>query len=204
VAGGVLDVLDAQRLAEHDGAKQGSARRGRRELLPVTPTPARDGSTPAVRIPAMAHATDSGIPSFKEALKNDREQFDDCTPCRIVGESAQLLPLAIRTMANACGRQRGVPRPRRVHVRVRTLAAEGTGSSHKAEQEHLRHGEPEGRHHRHGNRTGRGGRVQVVQLDTRVQSQVRSGQDKIPHVKEPRKQTGPSSGLGETRNADTL
>jgi hypothetical protein len=25
-------------------------------------------------------------PSFKEALKQDKAQYDDCTPCRIVGE----------------------------------------------------------------------------------------------------------------------
>jgi hypothetical protein len=24
-------------------------------------------------------------PTFKEALKQDRAQFDDCTPCRVVG-----------------------------------------------------------------------------------------------------------------------
>ncbi|KAF9741786.1 hypothetical protein PMIN06_006226 [Paraphaeosphaeria minitans] len=35
-----------------------------------------------------ALSKDSGFPTFKEALKNDREQFDDCTPCRIVGSGA--------------------------------------------------------------------------------------------------------------------
>jgi hypothetical protein len=29
-------------------------------------------------------------PTFKEALKQDKAQFDDCTPCRIVGKSAKL------------------------------------------------------------------------------------------------------------------
>ncbi|KAJ4374552.1 hypothetical protein N0V86_007421 [Didymella sp. IMI 355093] len=26
-------------------------------------------------------------PTFKEALKQDRAQFDDCTPCRVVGSA---------------------------------------------------------------------------------------------------------------------
>jgi hypothetical protein len=25
-------------------------------------------------------------PTFKEALKDDKAQYDDCTPCRVVGE----------------------------------------------------------------------------------------------------------------------
>ncbi|CAI6333546.1 unnamed protein product [Periconia digitata] len=25
------------------------------------------------------------VPTFKEALKRDRAEFDDCTPCRVVG-----------------------------------------------------------------------------------------------------------------------
>jgi hypothetical protein len=26
------------------------------------------------------------VPTVKEAIKADREQFEDCTPCRVVGE----------------------------------------------------------------------------------------------------------------------
>jgi len=29
-------------------------------------------------------------PTFQEALKNDRAQFEDCTPCRIVGSATFL------------------------------------------------------------------------------------------------------------------
>ena len=32
-------------------------------------------------------------PTFKEALKQDKAQFDDCTPCRIVGRAPNLLLL---------------------------------------------------------------------------------------------------------------
>jgi hypothetical protein len=71
--------------------------------LPVTPTHARDSSTRAVRIPAMAQAKDSGVPSFQEALKNDREHFDDCTPCRIVGESSQLPFLHVQLLTCLAG-----------------------------------------------------------------------------------------------------
>jgi hypothetical protein len=31
-------------------------------------------------------------PSLKEALKQDKAQYDDCTPCRIVGEQLRTLP----------------------------------------------------------------------------------------------------------------
>ncbi|KAH8701295.1 hypothetical protein GQ44DRAFT_55876 [Phaeosphaeriaceae sp. PMI808] len=32
-------------------------------------------------------AQDNTAPTFKEALKQDRAQFDDCTPCRVVGSA---------------------------------------------------------------------------------------------------------------------
>ncbi|KAF2274955.1 uncharacterized protein EI97DRAFT_434523 [Westerdykella ornata] len=35
-------------------------------------------------------------PTFKEALKEDKAQFDDCTPCRVVG-SAAFIGLGIYT-----------------------------------------------------------------------------------------------------------
>ncbi|KAH7070644.1 hypothetical protein BKA63DRAFT_518868 [Paraphoma chrysanthemicola] len=38
-------------------------------------------------------------PTFKEALKQDKAQFDDCTPCRIVG-SATFLGLGAFTYAS--------------------------------------------------------------------------------------------------------
>ncbi|KAF2745275.1 hypothetical protein M011DRAFT_141990 [Sporormia fimetaria CBS 119925] len=28
------------------------------------------------------------VPTFNEALKEDRAQFDDCTPCRVIGSAA--------------------------------------------------------------------------------------------------------------------
>lgn len=34
---------------------------------------------------ATAMAIEVAPPTFKEALKQDRAQFDDCTPCRVVG-----------------------------------------------------------------------------------------------------------------------
>lgn len=34
-------------------------------------------------------ATEVHPPTFKEALKQDRAQFDDCTPCRVVGMSSR-------------------------------------------------------------------------------------------------------------------
>lgn len=37
----------------------------------------------------MSLPKDPGVPTLKEALKNDREQYGDCTPCRIVGKSLQ-------------------------------------------------------------------------------------------------------------------
>ena len=38
-------------------------------------------------LPTVAMAKDDlAAPSFKEALKQDRSQYDDCTPCRVVGE----------------------------------------------------------------------------------------------------------------------
>lgn len=139
-------------------------------LLSTTPTfvrrpnQARDSSTRAGRLPIMSLPKDSGVPSFKEALKNDREQFDDCTPCRIVGESTQCCSPAC-PRANALCRERSVHRPRRIHVPVRTLAIEGTGSRHKAEQEHVWHGKSEGCYYGHGNRAGWRRSVQMVQLD---------------------------------------
>ena len=34
----------------------------------------------------MANQVEVATPTFKEALKQDRAQFDDCTPCRVVGK----------------------------------------------------------------------------------------------------------------------
>jgi hypothetical protein len=31
-------------------------------------------------------ANEVATPTFKEALKQDKAQFDDCTPCRVVGK----------------------------------------------------------------------------------------------------------------------
>ncbi|KAF2249233.1 hypothetical protein BU26DRAFT_564892 [Trematosphaeria pertusa] len=33
-------------------------------------------------------AKEQAVPTFKEALKDDKAQYDDCTPCRIVGSAA--------------------------------------------------------------------------------------------------------------------
>jgi hypothetical protein len=40
-------------------------------------------------------------PTFKEALKQDRAQFDDCTPCRVVGTFLPPLPTATAAAAAA-------------------------------------------------------------------------------------------------------
>ncbi|KZM23434.1 uncharacterized protein EKO05_0003301 [Ascochyta rabiei] len=32
-------------------------------------------------------ANDVATPTFQEALKQDKAQFDDCTPCRLVGSA---------------------------------------------------------------------------------------------------------------------
>jgi hypothetical protein len=39
-------------------------------------------------------------PTFKEALKQDRAQFDDCTPCRVVGMFLSLLPATVAVVAD--------------------------------------------------------------------------------------------------------
>lgn len=43
-----------------------------------------DGSVPSPSICAMAK--DDTTPTLKEALKQERAQYDDCTPCRVIGE----------------------------------------------------------------------------------------------------------------------
>ncbi|KAF2686153.1 hypothetical protein K458DRAFT_208805 [Lentithecium fluviatile CBS 122367] len=38
--------------------------------------------------PAMAIEDAAAAPTFKEALKQDKAQYDDCTPCRVIGTGA--------------------------------------------------------------------------------------------------------------------
>ncbi|KAH9873291.1 hypothetical protein J1614_005689 [Plenodomus biglobosus] len=38
----------------------------------------------------MVQQLPSHVPTFKEALEQDRAQFDDCTPCRVVGTATFL------------------------------------------------------------------------------------------------------------------
>lgn len=47
--------------------------------------------------PTYSMAIEVQPPTFKEALKQDRAQFDDCTPCRVVGA----LPLETLPQVNA-------------------------------------------------------------------------------------------------------
>jgi hypothetical protein len=51
---------------------QNSTNTTTRSLLPTYP-------------PLKMSGQDSTTPSFKEALKNDRAKYDDCTPCRVIG-----------------------------------------------------------------------------------------------------------------------
>lgn len=109
--------------------------------------------------PSMA--VDVQPPTFQEALKHERAQFDDCTPCRLVGTCSHT---ALYSFLTNSPRQRNLCRPRRLHLRLRPLAAQGAGGRHQAEQVPLRHGQQEGRHYLHQRRLCRPGCLQVVCL----------------------------------------
>ncbi|KAF1979325.1 hypothetical protein BU23DRAFT_549330 [Bimuria novae-zelandiae CBS 107.79] len=51
----------------------------------IPPNTAGNNCVRAVRSLKMAQ---KDIPSLHEALKEDKAQFDDCTPCRVIGSSA--------------------------------------------------------------------------------------------------------------------
>lgn len=105
-------------------------------------------------------------PTFQEALKQDKAQFDDCTPCRVVGMLAPApRPCTARDShltTNTGPRQRNLCGPRRFHLRVWPLATQSTRSSHSPEQDRLWHGQSTSHHHHHFGRLCRLGRVPLV------------------------------------------
>ncbi|KAH6633696.1 hypothetical protein C7974DRAFT_176929 [Boeremia exigua] len=74
---------------------------------------------------------ESSPPTFQEALKQDRAQFDDCTPCRVVG-TATFLGLGAFTYTSGHAQltaQESVIRASKSVVGMRGRRAAITGTS---------------------------------------------------------------------------
>lgn len=111
----------------------------------------------------------SDTPTLQEALKQDRAQFEDCTPCRVVGmlvRSIICLPSADRM-----DRQRNIPRPRRLHLCIRPFPDPRQRSRDTCQQEHIRSAEQTHGYHRNKRRHGGIRRLPVVLVTVVTHSQ---------------------------------
>jgi hypothetical protein len=90
-------------------------------------------------IAAMAQR-EPALPTFQEALKQDKAQFDDCTPCRIVGMTLYW-GFVHAVHANLVYRQRNISWPRCLHLRLWSLPNPRKRGSHPSQQKHVWHAE---------------------------------------------------------------
>jgi hypothetical protein len=57
------------------------------KIYAIAPTTPREDRTKNIK-ELQTMATEPAVPTFKEALKNDQAEFDDCTPCRVIGTAS--------------------------------------------------------------------------------------------------------------------
>jgi hypothetical protein len=57
------------------------------KIYAIAPTTPREDRTKNIK-ELQTMATGPAVPTFKEALKNDQAEFDDCTPCRVIGTAS--------------------------------------------------------------------------------------------------------------------
>jgi hypothetical protein len=99
------------------------------------------------------------------AAGQDSAQFQDCTPCRVIGRpSVPVYHVCPPGQLTSPGRKRNLCRPRRLHLCVWPFPAQGAGGSHPPEQALFRHGQPQSSPDRHVGRLRRPGRLQMVRL----------------------------------------
>lgn len=106
----------------------------------------------------MSRNFPDSTPTFKEALRADRIEYEDCTACRALGPSSLLLlhsfpppssspsphlhpnhpSIATKLVLTKSPRQRRLPRPRRIHVHLGALEPEEAGEEDQDERDAVR------------------------------------------------------------------